>query len=133
LWAVLRQCTGDGRVCFEGNLQRLGILALQGATYDETDLLKRQTTWPRQDFVILPTSAETVSTLKRSLSVPGIFNSHVDLYHVQIEYQGCLVLGAYDNFHRKCVFAREPVTLALLEELVSVGVLRSYEQAPDNT
>jgi hypothetical protein len=54
LWAFLRHCVGNGRVSFEGDLQQLGILSMQGASYDETELLERQTTWPRQDFVILP-------------------------------------------------------------------------------
>lgn len=133
LWAILRQYVGDCRASFEGDLQRLGILQLPGATYDESDVLMRHTRWPRQDFVILPISSETLSTLKRNLSVSGLFNDGGAIEHVQIEHQGRQVFGAYDNFHRHCVVAYEPVPTALLDELVSIGILRSYQQAPDRT
>jgi hypothetical protein len=133
LWAILRQYVGDCRASFEGDLRQLGILQLPGATYDETDLLKRQTRWPREDFVILPILPETLSTLKRNLSVSGLFNDGGAISHVQVEHQGRRVLGAYDNFHRQCVVASEPVSVVLLEELVSVGVLRSYLQVPHKT
>jgi hypothetical protein len=119
-----------GLVSFEGELQELGILELPGATYDETDLLKRQTTSPRQDFVILPITPETIASLKSNLNAPGLFNNAGALYHVQIECHGRLVLGAYDNFHRECVVAYDPVPQSFLEGLVSSGVLRSYHQAP---
>jgi hypothetical protein len=131
LWAILGHYVGDCRASFEGNLQRLGILQLPGAAHDESDVLVRHTRWPRQDFVILPISPETLSTLKRSLSVPGVFNDGGAISHVQVEHQGRRVLGAYDNFHRHCVVAFEPLPMALLNELVSIGILRSYQQAPD--
>ena len=131
LWAFLRHFVGVGRVSFEGGLQKLGILELPGATYDETDLLKRQTLSPRQDFVIVPIAPETIASLKRNLSAPGLFSNA--LLHVQIEHQGQLVLGAYDHFHRECVVAYKPVPQSFLEELVSSGVLRSYQQASHDT
>ena len=130
LWAFLRLCVGDGRASFEGDLQHLGIGDLPGATYDESDLLRRQTRWPRQDFVILPISVETLSTLKRSLGVSGLFKDGGALNHVQVEHHGRLLLRACDNVHRQCVAAYEPVPIALLDELVSVGVLRSYRRNP---
>ena len=133
LWALLQHCMGAGRVSLEGNLRPFGILDLPGSTHEETELLRRHTVLPRQDFVILPISPETLSTLKRKLSVSGLFNDGGAIWHVQIEHQGRQVFGAYDNFHRHCVIAYEPIPIALLDELVSIGVLRSYQQAPDRT
>lgn len=130
LWAFLHHFAGKGSVSFEGNLRHLGILELPGAEYDETDLLKRQNGSPPQDFVIVPISVETIASLKRSLNAPGIFNSDGALCHVQVEYRGRIVLGAHDNFHRECIFAQDPVLLSFLNELITAGVIRSYQQAP---
>jgi len=130
LWALLRHCMGAGRVSLEGNLRPFGILDLPGNTHEETELLRRHTVLPRQDFVILPIVAETLSTLKRKLSSPGIFNDGGALWHVHVEYQGQVVLSAYDNFHRNCVVVNEPIPIELLDELVSSGALRGYQTAP---
>jgi hypothetical protein len=130
LWAFLHQFEGRGSVSFEGNLRHLGILELPGAKYEETSLLKRQNGPPPEDFVIVPISAETIASLKRSLNAPGIFNSAGAVCHVQIEYQERVVLGAHDNFHRECIFAQDPVPQSFLDKLVAAGVIRSYEQGP---
>lgn len=129
LWAFLERFQGGGVASFEGELQQLGILELPGASYDETALLKRQTRSPRQDFVVLSICAETIVSLKPRLNAPGVFNRAGALCHVQIAYRGQLVFGAYDNFHRECVVAYEPVPLSFLDELVATGVLRSYQLA----
>lgn len=127
LWAFLHRFVG-GRVSFEGRLQSLNLRELPGAAYDETTLLRRQDTAPPQDFVIVPISAETIASLKRMLNAPGIFDSAGALCHVQVEYQGGIVLGAHDNFHRECIFAQQPVPVSFLDDLIAAGVLRSYRQ-----
>jgi hypothetical protein len=60
------------------------------------------------DFFVLPVTDEIMLTLKRLLSGPGVFTDN--LIHVQLEQNGVLVLGAYDNFHRDCVVAYPPTS-----------------------
>ena len=80
---------------------------------------------------MVPINTETTRTLKRLLAGPGALNDAGLAFHTQVEHQGKLVLGAYDGFHRNCVIAHEPVPIALLDQLVTVGVLRSYESRPE--
>jgi len=81
---------------------------------------------PRLDFVVLPISESLVTQLKKLLGRPGVFNVEGVLIHVQVEVNGALAFGAYDNFHRDCVRGGSVLTESLLQEWVTAGVLRSY-------
>jgi hypothetical protein len=47
-----------------------------------------------------------------------------NIIHVQIEKAGRLQFGAYDHFHPGCVSFGDAVSAAVLENLVSDGVLK---------
>ena len=129
LWAFLDHFVGDSRVSFEGDLGRLGLAELPGASTSESPVLRRTTIYPRQDFVVIPVTGETLSLLHRRLSGPGLFPDGGALVHVQLEHAGRIVLGAYDNFHKDCVVASDPAPESLLERLRESGVIRSYAPA----
>ena len=60
---ALRQLAGSAFVSFEGDLAGTALSSIKGATGDETQALKRNTLRPRQDFVILPLEAETITSI----------------------------------------------------------------------
>lgn len=129
LWAYLRHFGVDSHVSFEGELKKLALAELPGASTSETQVLQRQTRKPILDFVVVPVTAETAQALHERLSAPGLFHEGGALIHVQVEHAGQLVLGAYDNFHKDCVVAYEPTSESFLAELKASGVIRSYDVA----
>jgi hypothetical protein len=54
------------------------------------------------------------------------FNGDRGIIHVQIEANGQLVFGAYDNFHPETVLVYGPIETAVLDDLVTIRTLRSY-------
>jgi hypothetical protein len=129
LWAVIAHAPLPARVSFEGSLKEFHFHELEGASFDETPVLHRHTISPRQDFVVVPISPGLLTTLQARLSGPGVFREGGALVHVQVECNGRLAFGAYDQFHKDCVVAYAPFDEAFLDQLHRQGVLRSYERA----
>ncbi len=129
LWAVLEAFPQGAYLSLEGDLKNFGLLERADASSEETSSLRRNTLSPRLDFVVVPVTTALVATLKELLSGPGIFGDDGSLIHAQIEHNGRLVFGAYDNFHKDCVVAYEPLDQQFLERLCNNGVLRGYAVA----
>lgn len=88
-------------------------------------ILRRNTTWPLQDFVILPLEDETRDQIREVLHRVGLKRL---VWHVQIEKAGEQVFGAYDMFDNGC-WASEAVGKEVLDSLVERGVLKGYAPA----
>jgi hypothetical protein len=129
LVAVMRALAGGAHISLEGDFSRArGLLALSGASTEETEALHRQTTYPLQDFVVLPLEPESITPILNEILPEARVVRHI--IHVQIERGGRLEFGAYDNFHRDCVVCWAAVPQELLRRLQVSGVLRSWEPAP---
>lgn len=120
LLALMEELEGNAHISFEGNLRSLPLLSYPGASSEPTDALKRNTLWPKQDFVVAP--LERASGKKIYAVLGGVVPRTV--LHVQIEKDGVLQFGAYDNFHPECIFFGSAVTSPLLESLVSNDILQ---------
>ena len=48
------------------------------------------------------------------------------ILHIQIEKGGVLQFGAYDNFQPDCIYFGKAIKQAVLDTLVSDGVMRRY-------
>lgn len=97
--AMMEALAGGAHVSFEGDLGKLRLRELIGASGQETAALKRNTLWPEQDFIIVllePTTVRTVLSAIRG-NVPR------KILHIQIEKNGVLEFAAYDNFHPGCI------------------------------
>lgn len=117
----------NARISFEGNLSKMELAELKGATNREDGPLKRATLQPKLDFVILPLADENLSAIR--IAVHSIaFAKQEGITHIQIEHEGTIAFAAYDSFHRECVVASFPVNSALLDELTKTGILRSYKR-----
>lgn len=116
-------------ISFEGSLSHTELFTLEGATFEETELLRRGTIAPRMDCLVLPLTLATVSAIEKAIVSKIAFHGYRGIVHVQIEKQGALAFAAYDHFHEDCVIAYPAVPVALLESLVENKVLYSYEAA----
>jgi hypothetical protein len=120
LLRVMKQLAGDAEISFEGDLHSLSLLSALGASTEETDLLKRSTNWPRQDFVILPLEPDTIQSIQRAMG--GTIPKSV--LHIQIAKAGRLEFGAYDQFHPGALFFGEALSSGFLDALVCDGILK---------
>lgn len=128
LIAMMRRFVGNSHISFEGSLENLGFGNILGATSIETAVLKRQTTEPELDFLIVPLNEDTVGRIWKELSEKDHL-VHEGIIHVQIESNGKLVFGGYDNFHRECVIAYPSVAVEFLKDLKDKGVIRDYKES----
>jgi hypothetical protein len=119
-----------GRMSLEGDLQRCAFPDDLVIAREETGLLRRHTTWPRQDFVVLPLGSDTNLEVLKGIMAAGLKRV---IIHVQIEHDGALQLGAYDNFHPECAVTGPGVGAALLAELHAAGVLRGFRVATNTS
>jgi len=115
----MNELAGDAQISFEGDLQTLGILSLPRATTDESNALKRNTLWPKQDYVVLPLLSETVGTV---IAAMGETIPHA-IIHIQIAKAGKLEFGAYDNFDPQSIFFGRALTQPFLDSLIAEGIL----------
>jgi hypothetical protein len=126
LHRLMVELAGEAHMSLEGDLSRCRFDDAVRATEDEGTILKRNTIAPRQDFVVLRLTQETVSPIFRQVMAAGLKHAIVQ---VQIERNGTLELGAYDHFHRECVVTGPGVSLALLNELKTTNVLHDFKVA----
>jgi hypothetical protein len=131
LAAMMRQLAGDAYISFEGDLHRIDWKGVSAVDEGESSL-RRAALTPELDFVALPLTLET-----QPLIWAAVFKAdrlaQDGIIHTQIEKEGRLAFGAYDNFHADCVWAGSAVPLSLLERLKESGVARSFEAAVDRS
>ncbi len=85
---------------------------------------------PQLDFVVCPLETETIGQILLEI-LPNGRVVH-EIIHIQIEKDGQIAFGSYDNFHPECLVAGPTVPKSLLEELKEKGILRSFEEIPDS-
>jgi hypothetical protein len=115
-----------GRMSLEGDLSRCNFPDDMVLAREEAGILRRNTLFPRQDFVVLRLEPETVAPIFQAVMAAGLSRA---IIHVQIERAGVIQLGAYDHFHPKCVVTGPDVSAMLLSELQSAGVLSRFQVA----
>jgi hypothetical protein len=114
-------------VSFEGHLYNTTLTEIAGASQSESSVLKRATTWPKLDFIILPLNNETISAIKKAIASRVGFGEN-GIVHVQIQKDEELAFAAYDGFHDDTVVLFSRSADHLLEPLVTSGVLWSYKR-----
>lgn len=80
----------DARISFEGNLSHTELVKLREASFDETQILRRNTTSPKMDFLVLPLTGEMVPVIEKAVVSKVAFNGYGGIVHVQIERDGRL-------------------------------------------
>jgi hypothetical protein len=126
LLAMMRELAGDAHISFEGDLKALRLSSVPGASMEETEALKRNTIWPKQDFIVVPLESSTSDTIASAIggTIPNT------ILHIQIAKGGSLRFAAYDHFHPECIVFHPATDKTILESLVSEGIMRPYTQRP---
>jgi hypothetical protein len=124
LIAMMRALAGDAHIAFEGDLSRCALPPALGPDPSETSTLRRHTLLPRQDFVVLPLEDDTVRSILDAVLPDRRFMD--DIVHIQIEKNGRLEFGSYDNFHPECIVCFLGVSTDLLDRLRGNGIIRSW-------
>jgi hypothetical protein len=126
LLAMMDALAGDASISFEGNLAGLELLKMPGASQEVTAPFKRNTTWPKQDFVVVPLEPSASRAIISAIggTVPN------RIFHIQIEKEGLIQFSACDNFHPQCIFFGAAVKQEVLESLVTESIIRPYTVRP---
>lgn len=123
---LIAELAGDARISLEGDLSQCRFSDDLVVSRAGAGLLKPNTLVPRQDFVVLRLTLETVAPIFQQVMAAGLKHA---IIHVQIERNGVLELGAYDNFHPDCVVTGPGITPELLDDLKSRRLLRDFRRA----
>lgn len=120
----MEELAGNAHVSFEGELDRLKLLNVAGASQEPTDVLKRNILWPKQDFVIIPLEPHMSRSVTSAIggTVPNA------IIHIQIEKDGLLQFGAYDSFHPESIVFGPAVTPKIVELLVRQKIIRPFAE-----
>jgi len=130
LFAMMRALAGEsGRLSLEGNLTQSELARVEGVSFEESGALKRGTLQPRLDFLILPLAPENVEEIEKAIRSKLGFKGANGIIHAQIEINGKIAFAAYDNFHRDMVVVDADFPSTLLDELVTLKILRGYHLA----
>ena len=115
LLALMEELAGGAHVSFEGDLQGLTLSSIPGASGEPNVALKRNTLWPEQDFVVVPLEPSMGQKIIAAIggTVPGA------IIHIQIEKDGQLQFGAYDNFYPESIYFGSEVKEDAIKSLVS--------------
>ena len=124
LIAAMRELAGTARISFEGDLSATAVAHLAGASADETEILKRNTLWPKQDFVVLPLETDLVGAIIAAVggTVPR------GILHIQIEKGNRLELGLYDNCAPKASFIGPSLTPSFFANLQGDGIISQWTE-----
>lgn len=120
LIAAMTELAGDAHLSLEGDLSATKVRHVAGSSEDETAILKRNTIWPVQDFVVLPLEADLIRAIIAGMggTVPR------GILHIQIEKCGQLELGLYDNFDSGTSFFGARLTPGFFARLQAEGIIR---------
>ena len=127
-----RFASEQSRIAFEGNLARTELFRFEGVSYQETGLLRRATTAPPLDFVVLPLTPAGAPEIEKAIRSKIAFAGYRGIIHVQIECEGEIVFGAYDNFGKESVVVTGSISMDMLDDLVKDRTLRSYAPVSDS-
>jgi hypothetical protein len=130
LIAMLYELCGNAHISFEGDLSKHNFSFIPGSMSVETEVLKRATLLPELDFIIVALEINTIPLiLDQLMRSKDVWR---DIIHIQIERNGIIEFGAYDNFHPDCVVSGSNISRTLLEKLVSEGAIQSFAPAGGN-
>lgn len=119
-------CGSDAFISLEGFRIPKEVRVLLGASPLETAVLRRNTTAPVLQFVVVPLTTVTLATLKSSIGHAFVLEDEGGLIHIQIAKGGQLAFGAYDNVHEECTVLYPPFAQPLAEALLKTSAITSF-------
>lgn len=124
LSAIMKELIGNAYISVEGDLSDYKFKQIPDASKKQIRDLKRNTIIPREDFFVLPLEAETIDAILAEILKNDRFWENIT--HVQIEKNGSLEFGSYDNFSED-TFTGPAISSLFLKGLLEKGILKSFE------
>jgi hypothetical protein len=124
LLALMEELAGGAHISFEGDLRGLRLSSIPGASGEPTAALKRNTIWPRQDFAVVP---QEPSMGQRIIAAIGGTVPRA-IIHIQIEKDGQLQFGAYNNFYPSSIYFGSAVKEGVIQSLIAQNVMRPFTE-----
>jgi hypothetical protein len=121
---LLERLCGNAQLSLEGDLRYVDTRQIQSISLEPTNLLRRSTSQPIQDFIILPVEPSTKDILIGSILPQAGLRTRI--YHLQIQKDRERMFAAYDRFEVDCVWIGAWADEAWLTALVNAGILRTY-------
>jgi hypothetical protein len=109
-------------ISFEGDLGALSVTSLPGVSAEETTVLRRNTLWPKKDFVILPLEPDLTDGIINVIggTVPKA------ILHIQIEKAGRLELSLCDSFDPRAMFFGPSLPANFLFRFEAEAILKKW-------
>ncbi len=100
----------------------------EGCDISETDVLPRQTTWPKLNYYILPLTNESVPNIFNEIQSKELLHFEEGIIHIQISQNNKRVFYGCDNLHPQCTVVTGEINQEFLDKLLNEGVLSDYEE-----
>ena len=69
LVAMMRALASDeSKISFEGELSRTELARIVGVVHEETGVLRKNTLWPKLDFLVLPLTPRSLATIEKAIT-----------------------------------------------------------------
>jgi hypothetical protein len=134
LFSMMRTFASEqSSIAFEGNLASSELFTIEGGSHDEVGVLRRVTTAPQLDFLVLPLLPTRLPETEKAIRSKIAFSGYKGIIHVQIAVKDEIVFGAYDNFGRESVVVNDAISPDVLDDLVKAQTLRSYSPAMEHS
>jgi hypothetical protein len=125
---VMEALSGDDSfISLEGFSIPQEAYSLPGACFDETEILRRNTTSPILQFIVAPLNQSNFARLKSAIGKASILEDEGGLIHIQIAKGSQLAFGAYDNVHEECTVLYSPYIQPIANDLLKTGAIASFE------
>ena len=106
LFAMMNALAGeDASISFEGRLSNTRLVRVVGGRVEETEVLRRRKLHPSLDFLVLPLTPASLSSIVKAIDPKIAFNRDAGIVHVQIEKHEQIAFFAYNQFHQDSVVA----------------------------
>ena len=94
---------------------------------EATDILPRQTRWPKLNFYIIPLTTESSKKIFQLIKEKELLHYQEGIIHLQISKNGERVFIGCDNLDPECTWASGGITSNYLNSLKQSGKINSYE------
>ena len=118
-----------GLMSLEGNLRKACFDDRLLASRKPIGKLKRDTFWPRLDFLVIRLEPTALDDILTGVAAVGLEKEDDGILHVYMERNGAIEFAAHD-WYDGCAVIGHSIPVALLEKLQLRGVVDSFRPEP---
>jgi len=116
----------DSYISFEGYELVDNFNHFDNIVCEATDILPRQTSWPKLNFYIIPLTTEASKKILELIKEKELLHHQEGIIHIQISKNGERVFIGCDNLDPECTWVSGGITSDYLDSLKQHGKINSY-------